>query len=312
MKKILPLLFCLFLGLSACGPKAPDAQQRIADYLRLDSMTLKIGYLPTLESLPLLAAQEMGWLDSLGTPVKLIPFEAAIDLDTALQNKRVQLITTDLCRAILMNQKDDSIKVVGKTQSAYYLITAQKQRLRKPKDLQERMVAIARNEQSDCMLDLLLEQQEMNVDFVNRPQINSLALRREMILNQEIDATFLPEPYASQCMVNGDRNIANSKEIGVSFSCLATHLQWMAQFKEALQGVTRCYDKAVAWLNENPVNLQDYYAIGKQVADTIQIDTYQPLSMPQQRDIEKAKQWLTGRKLMKQTTHQLTDDSLIP
>lgn len=313
MKKIIPLLICLCWGLVACGPKAPDAAQRTADSLRLDSMTLKIGYLPTLEALPLLTAQAEGWLDELETPVRLIPFEAAMDLDTALLNKRVQLITTDLCRAILMNQKDEGVKVVGRTQGTYHLITAQKQRLRKPKDLVERMIAIARNEQSDCMLDLLLEQQEMNIDFVNRPQINSLVLRREMILNEEIDATFLPEPYASECLVNGNRSISTSKEIGVSFTCLATHTQWLSEFKDALKGVASCYDRAAEWLKEHPADLQHIYHVTQQVADTITVDAYEPLSMPKQQDLEKAREWLSGRKLLdaKHAANQLTDDRLI-
>ena len=297
MKRIIPFLFLLMLGITfACHPKEVDAEQRIQDSLREDSLTLKIGYLPTLESLPLLVAEREGYFDSL--KIKLLPFNAALDLDTAILNNRVQVITSDICRVMLLNLKDNEIKIISKTQNPYFLITANRQRLRKFKDLENRLIAIARHEMTDYLLDKMLEKGGVNIDDVNRPQINSIPLRKQMINYEELDATLLPEPYATACILNGDRCLMSSSDLDAELSCLAINGHATTDFLDQMNAVAHAYNQAVVYLRENTPDLTSFFDIPKTVADTLSLPKYEKLTLPREKDLEDCKSWLIDRKLL--------------
>ena len=297
MKKIIPFIIVLLFTLTTgCHRQQVDAEQHRQDSLRLDSQMLKIGYLPTLESLPLLIAQQQHYLDS--SKIKLIRFEAGMDLDTALLNNRVQCITSDLCRTMLMNSKDSTIKSIGNTQNIYKLITAQKQRIRKPKDLAERMIAIARNEISDYLLDAMLKHEQLDPALVNRPQINALSLRRQMLLFEELDAALLPEPFATECLVNGDRCLMTNIDIDSFISCLTINKQASENYAEQVKMTVQAYNEAVDYLQNNKPDLLSFYELSKEVADTLEVPHYDKLSLPREKDIENVTQWLQERNLI--------------
>lgn len=297
MKQIIPFLVLIFIGtVFGCKPNQTDPELRIADSLREDSITLKIGYLPTLEFLPLLVAEQLGYFKD--SKIKLLPFDAGMDLDTAILNNRVQCSTSDLCRAILLNKTNPDIKIISKTQGTYKLITAKNQRIRKVKDLKERLIAIARNEISDCLLDNILEHEQVGTDIVNRPQINSLPLRRKMIFFEELDAAMLPEPFASECLLNGDHSIASNKNIDTELGCLLVNKQASSEFLEQMNVVAHAYNEAVKHLQKSKVDLTVYYDIKPEVADTLDFPEYEPLTLPREKDIATAIEWLKERNLI--------------
>lgn len=312
MKRIIPILIIAIVGLMiGCQPKEADPEQRIQDSLREDSFTLKIGYLPTLESLPLLIAEQEGYFDT--AKVKLLCYNAALDLDTAIQRNRVQLITSDICRTILLNAKDNDIKIIGKTQNPYQLITAKNQRIRKSKDLESRLIAIARHEITDYLLDKMLEHEQMDVDGVNRPQINSLPLRKQMMEYEELDATLLPEPFATACMLNGDRVLLSNNDVDAELSCLVINKQAISDFLDQMNIVAHAYNQAVGFLKENKPDLTAFYDIPKEVADTISLPEYQILSLPREKDVENCLKWLQGRNLVtkKHKTTELLEERFL-
>lgn len=304
MKRIVPFLILAAALILGCKPGETTPEQRLQDSLREDSLTLKIGYLPTLDALPLLVAEQEGYYDT--AKVRLLAYDAAMDLDTAILNNRVQLIASDLCRSILLNRKNPDIRVVGKSQNSYQLITAQKQRIRKIKDMEERIVAIARNEISDYLLDKMLEKDGLSPDIVNRPQINSLPLRKQMMNYEELDATLIPEPFAMALVLAGDRSIMSSDDLDEELGCFTVNKQAYTDFQEQMNIVAQAYNKAVNYLQENKPDLTLYYSIPKEVADTLTLPHYEVLSMPREKDVENCVKWLKGRNLI--TAKHKTDN----
>lgn len=311
MKRIIPFLILTAAVIIACGPKEVDAEQRLKDSLYQDSLTLKIGYLPTLDALPLLVAEHEGYFDT--ARVKLISYNAALDLDTAILNNRVQLSMSDLCRAILLKQKDKDIVVIGRTQNSYQLITAQKQRIRKFSDMNERTVGIARHEVSDYLLDKMLKSADMSPDVVSRPQINSLPLRKQMIDYEELDAVLLPEPYATALLLAGNRLLKSSEDMDEQLGCLVINQEAQTTFLEQMKVVAKGYNKAVDFLQKNKLDLTTYYDISKEVADTLVLPAYTELSLPREKDIENSIKWLQERKLLpkKYTSTGLTEERFL-
>lgn len=312
-KQISYFLLGVFTLCMACQTQPVDRAQQIADSLRNDSLTLKIGYLPTIDCLPLLVAQEDGLLDSLNVKIRLVRYEAGMDLDTAFQRNRINGMLTDLCRAIQYNQKDEEIKVISKTDGIYYLVTARKQRLRKVKDLKERMVAIARNEVSDFLLDKLLTSEKMGTDEVNRPQINAIPLRQDMITNEEIDAGIIPEPYATRALVSGDRLITDSKKLNSQLGCIVFPLKTIVDREKDLIHLTVAYNLAAERINQSGKKyaslLQKEFGVNVEVTDTLILPHFDAVNRPLQKDVDEAAEWLKQRKLItdKYKTNRIID-----
>ena len=98
MKKLVFFLLAVTL-LSGCGQSYEEAKrERHQTRVRLakeDSAALKIAVLPTLDCLPLYVAQELGLYDTTLVDVRLKPFTAQMDCDTALMGTTAEGAVTD-------------------------------------------------------------------------------------------------------------------------------------------------------------------------------------------------------------------------
>lgn len=296
---VLLLLFGCNASNEANKNKDSLSTDSIEEIEEVDDGYIKVGYLPTLDALPLLVAQNEGYFDSLNVKVKLIRYEAGLDQDTAFAKKRINGMVTDLCRAIILNSKNSSVKVISKTDGVWYLVTARKQRLRKVQDMEERMIAIAREEASDYLLDRILEKGQVDLDIVNRPQINNLPLRQHMISSEEIDAGIIPEPWATKAVVNGDRLIANNKELNLQPGCIVFNQRTIVEKEAEIKIIAKAYNLAIQQINEQPTKynklMQESYGIDELVTDTLTLPHYKKLEQPKQADIDDAIKWLKNK-----------------
>lgn len=302
MKTAVYLLYIFMLGclcLTGCNSTThKNAVIPTDDSTAFDSLALQIGYLPTLDALPLLVADADGLFDSLKADVQLVPFTSNMDIDTAFLNKRIHGALTDVCRAILLNSHNNEIRIVGKTDGVSYLITQQKLRLRKVNDLSERMIAIARNEASDWMLDVLLKESQMEPSDVNRPQINDIQLRQEMVEKEMIDAAILPEPQATVAMVNGDRQMWNSQDLPTG--CIIFPHKVLVNRETELRKIVQAYNIAINRINNAPKDkyamlMQKKFNIDKVITDTLVLPQYSKLTTPNNKVINDAIDWLKNR-----------------
>lgn len=303
MKKAVYFLCVFVLGcmaFSACRPSSSSTESAVTtDSVEFDSAAIRIGYLPTLDALPLLVAEQEGLFDSLKTDIQLVEYTSNMDIDTAFVNHRIHGALTDVCRAILHNSNDQEIKIAGKTDGVSYLISQQKLRLRKIADLPERMIAIARNEASDWKLDLMLKEAGMDLSEVNRPQVNNVQLRQEMVSKEMIDAAIVPEPYATAAIVNGDRIIETGSE-PLQTGCIIFPQKILVSRETELRFLAMAYNIAVERINNAPQGkyaplMQKAFGISEQVTDTLQLPEYTILSRPDEKLLEDATEWLKNR-----------------
>lgn len=303
MKRAIYLFISFFLAgcfLTACHSSAKtEPAQDVPDTVVFDSAAIRIGYLPTLDALPFLIAENEGLFDSLKVDIVLVPYTSNMDIDTAFVNQRIHGALTDVCRAILHNAKNQEIKIAGKTEGVSLLISQQKLRLRKVTDLPERMIAIARNEASDWQLDRILAASNMDPSEVNRPQINNVQLRQEMVEKEMIDAAIIPEPYATQAIVQGDRLVEVNEE-PIKTGCIMFAQKTLVSRETELRHLATAYNIAAERINAAPKGkydafLQKTYGISAEVTDTLELPHYDLLSRPDEKTIEEASNWLKNR-----------------
>ena len=209
MKKLLISLLALAFLAAACGPSYEEkkrltrAQQ--AQLRKEDSLALKVAVLPTLDCLPIYLAKEHRFFDTLKTDVRLRLFNAQMDCDTALANGRVEGSITDLIRGERLQTKGTPLRYVAATNTHWQFISNRTARVKEPKQLGDKMVAMTRFSATDLLTDRVADSVKLDKDRVYKVQINDLSVRLLMLQNNEMDALWLMEPQttAARLMKHG-------------------------------------------------------------------------------------------------------------
>ncbi len=193
------------MSLWACNDSRQKEQEEAA--AREDSIRathgLKVALLPTLDAFPLMAAQEAGVLDSLQLNIVLVPFAAEMDCDTALARGWVDVAMSDVVHAAWRQYRDSNLYVIGETFNEWKLVINRSQRVHKLGGLKEKILAINRNSTDEYLTYIVGDSLGFADDDMYRPQINDIALRASMLLNNQIDGAVLPEPFASYAEYEG-------------------------------------------------------------------------------------------------------------
>ena len=161
MKKAFLYLLVLAFLAAACGPSYEEkkrltrAQQ--AQLKKEDSLALKVAVLPTLDCLPIYLAKEHRFFDTLKTDVRLRLYTAQMDCDTALANGRVEGSITDLIRGERLQTKGTPLRYVAATNTHWQFISNRTARVKEPKQLGDKMVAMTRYSATDYLTDLALD-----------------------------------------------------------------------------------------------------------------------------------------------------------
>lgn len=190
----------------ACG-QSYETKQRMtrAERAKLktaDSLALKVGVMPTLDCMPLFVAKERRLFDTLGVDVRLRMRKAQMDIDTALIGGSVEGAVSDSVRVARMRSRGTALTEVGTTNTSWQLVGNRSARLKEVKQLGDKMVAMTRYSATDFLTDHV-QKGVKTTATVYRVQINDVPLRLQMLLNNEMDALWLPEPQATTAREHG-------------------------------------------------------------------------------------------------------------
>lgn len=272
--------------------------------VKADSTTLKVGLIPTFDCLPFYIAKEKGFYDSIKADVAFYTYGAAMDADTAFMGKNIDGICTDLCHAAALSSNGYNLNIIAGTYGRQVLVGSKSVRIRKMKDLKERMIAIARGDQSKLFLLAMLKKNRIGNDITYLPQINNIQIRYTMLCNGQIDAAILPEPYATLAEIQQNRILSDNDEFGLNLSCLI--MKGRAQ-KEKNVDVRRLiigYNMAVEAINKSRPKafssiLKKYYKISSTIADTLRLPKFHKASVPSVGELKRAITWMQSEGLVK-------------
>ena len=269
-----------------------------------DSTAIKLGVMPTIECLPFYYADSLGLFDSLGINVQLTTFAAAMDADTAFVNGYMNGIVSDLVKACVWNENEDSVHVAMCGDLRMWLVTAQSARLARAESMKEKIIGITRHSALDFFTDKILESVKFNSIDINKPQINNIRLRTQMVDQNQYDGAILPEPYASEAVARGARRLNSTEEMKLEgMMCVLFSDSVYKARKNEIDKIARVYDMAVEALNADTINnvldfLPQQHIM--QMPDTLY--TYSPLRksyQPSDSLMTLIKQWAKGRELIK-------------
>ena len=289
MKKLIPMVVALVL-LVACGQSYEETKritrEQRREAWRKDSAALKIAVMPTLDCLPLFVAQQYELFDTVNGGV--------------VQRGRVEGFVTDLVRAMRIDKQGVKMRYVAATNAYWQLVTNRNARIRQLKQLDDKMVAMTRFSATDLLTDCARDSVKLLPERVYKVQINDLNVRMQMLLNNEIDALWLPEPLATQARVMKHPVVLDSRDVKMQLGVMAFRDKEMQRKERAKQLAlfTQAYNQACDSINKYGVAhyrniLTSRIKMKSSVVDSIPQDIrYQHARAPRQQDMTLVEQWL--------------------
>jgi len=297
MKQTWILLLSLLL-LASCGEteeqKKTLTKQQRRELAVQDSLALKVAVMPTLDCLPLYVAQESRLFDTLGVDIRLRRYTAQMDCDTALARGRVEGGVSDLVRTERLRRRGIGLDYVSATDASWQLITNKASRLKKLPQMGDKMIAMTRFSATDFLTDMALKGVKTTAT-VYRIQINDVNIRLAMLLNNEIDAMWLPEPQATVARSAGHSVLTSSTDMGVKLGVLAFRTASMndARRRQQLKTFCQAYDMAVDSINTRGLQhyaqvLKKYYKLTDRNVASLPKLSFRHMAKPAEADIAKA------------------------
>ncbi len=247
MKKLIYLFIIPSLLLLSCN-SGKEGGGASPEQVAKDS-SLRIACLPVLDVLPYYVAKERGLFEQNGIKVTLVPFMAQMDIDTALVGSSVDGAFTDIVRMERLRRTDSlDIVYITSTESVWTLITNRTARLNRLEQFGDKMVAMTRFSATDWLTDKTFEGVKTSAD-VYKVQINDVELRLKMLLNNEMDAAWMQEPFSSIALKAGHKAVSDSGKYKFKLGVIA--LRNPAAGKLTAEKLAKVYSEACGIINES-------------------------------------------------------------
>ena len=209
-------------------------------------------------------------------------------------HRPVEGTVTDLVRAARLQKQGTQLFYPVSTNLYWQLITNRKARISELKQLSDKMIAMTRHSATDYLSTLVIDSVKTKYD-VYRVQINDLNIRLRMLLNNEMDAAWMPEPYATQARMAKHVALADSRDKNLQLGVIAfrSKLKREPRRKNQIDRFVKAYDIAVDSINKNGVHhyaalLTKYYGIDAQTVSNLPKLKYSHAMEPRQRDLKVA------------------------
>lgn len=296
MKKYF-LLFCtLVTFVAACTHKKETTGQG-------PLQELKLGAMSSMDYIPFVIAQKTGIYDSLGLKLDLVKFFSANDRDAAFQSGNIDGTVIDFTGAAIQQANGVDLAMIMKNDGIFYLIAAKGSGIDAPDGLKNKNIAVSRNTVIEFSTDKALEAAGISTQEVNKPEINKIPLRLEMLQSGQIDASIFPDPFATIALDNGHKSLITTKDLGISVTGTMFTGKALKEKSEEIKALIEGYNLAVAYLKSHPVKewasvLVEDAGVPYSLVDEIILPDYRPAALPTEKDITTTIQWLKSKKLI--------------
>lgn len=274
-----------------------NAQQTV------DSALLKIAVMPTLDCLPFYVAESEGLYRAHGVDVKLIRYNAQMDVDTAISRGSVSVCISDLVRCERMKSRGTAIEYLTSTDAYWQLVTTKKARVKRVSQLTDKLIGMSSFSATSMLSQLVLDSAKVSRDKAFLIQINDVCVRSVMMQTNQLDAMWATEPWATQARMSGCRVIDDSRNkklrLGV-VACQTKHNGKASKHlrQKQIEKAMKAYDEAIQIINRNGLHhystlITSYCKLKTNVVDSLpQRFTFSKSKAPDNTDIEKAKKWI--------------------
>ncbi|MDF2533320.1 MAG: NlpA lipoprotein [Clostridia bacterium] len=288
MKRTTTLLIALlmtatmiFAGCQAT-PAAPAAPAAPAD-----SMKLKIGIMPAVDSAPILLAEKKGYFKELGLEMDIQVYNNAANRESALQSGELDGAMTDLIAFVNNKQNGLDIKITTSTDGSFPFLL--KKDFVDQKNIKIGMMEIS---VSNFLSDQFLKDKyEMEKIF-----INEIPARLEMIKAGQLDMANLPEPIASMGELGGLEKVVYNNPDDFMPEAMVFTGKVLKEKQKELELFHQAYNKAVEDIKNNDDEARDVLIekmeLNPEIKDLMTLPQYHTVRVPDEAYMNKVIDWV--------------------
>jgi len=304
---IILILIAIAVAIACCGCITNTNQEEGGS---IAATKMKIGVMPDEATLPYYVAAQEGIFTNHELNVEIIPFQSAMERDSALIAGEIDGAENDPVGVALMRNAGYDLKIVSielqetPSKMRFAIIASPASDISSVADLNGKKIAISRNTIIEYITDTLVGDTAVELKKV---EVKKVPLRMQMLLSNEIDAATLPEPLASYALYKGARLVISDSMLNrtISQTVIVFRADFLNNNSEAVNEFLAAYGEAVNRINANPEKyralLVEKTHIPPEIASNYTIATYlQPQVYPE-TDFDTVIHWLRAKNLLHRT-----------
>jgi NitT/TauT family transport system substrate-binding protein len=266
--------------------------------------TITIGVMPDVESIPFIIADRNGYFEEEGVQVKIEHFKSAKDRDSALQSGLLDGAISDVLAVVFANEGGINLRIVSKNDGNILLMAGKDSGIDSIDNIKGKSVGLSNNTIMEYSVDKMLEAAGISADEINKIAIPPLPTRLEMLQGGKVDAAILPEPLAGLAVKNGATVLSTTDQLANKAGAIAFIAESLQESPEEIKAVFTAYNRAVDYLNNEPLSNYIDYVIEKQgfpaeLKESIALPRYTRAELPEEKIVTDVVKWLKEKELIK-------------
>lgn len=278
---------------------------------------LRLGAMSSMDYLPYVVAQKTGIYDSLGLELEIVKFFSANDRDAAFRAGQVDGTVIDFTGAAIQQAAGMPLALIVR-HDGYFKLMADPT-LTTMEDLLGKRLAVSRNTVIDYATDLMLRAAGIEADEVEKPEVQKIPLRMEMMLAGEVDASVFPDPFHTIATSRGFVALSSTRDLDISVVGTMMRRETLDEKTEAVKLLLQGYNLGVDYLLSHPLDdirsiLVEDAGVPEELVEQVVLPKYRHAILPQPRDLDETIRWLHEHDLIPEdyTGEELVDGSFLP
>jgi len=293
---------------SGCTPKTEPATPAE------EPAAIKIGTLPTEDSLPLWVAEKQGYFATQGiTSFEIVMFQSAQERDAAFASGAIDAYMGDMIAAANLEAggQPNTIGTImlgaDQSQGRFGVAVGPKSTVTTLTALANVPVGTSSATIQEYVLDGLMEEAGVPTSSVKVEEVKKVPVRFELLMSDKLQAAALPEPFLTLAEQGGAKLVASDTSATANLSQTVLVFSDSYLNKEggtaAAEGVLKAWDLAVNDINKAPESyrplLVEKARLPEALASTYVVNTYPTHVLPAKAEVDAILSWMKDKGYLK-------------
>ena len=304
MKRFSILTLSLLLALSSLLAACQQAPTPTAA-----PVTLKITFLPIIDSLPMYVAAQEGLYAKHGVNVEFVPVAAAPERDQLIAAGQADGMINETLSTFFFNRETTQLQIVRyslvPTAGAghFFILASKDSGITTPEGLKGVEIGVSQGTVIEYVTERLLQAAGLTLEEIKTVAVPKISDRMSLLASGGIKAGVMPDPLAGLAVQQGAVLIlddANYPQYG--FSVISFRKAVLDAHPEAVRGFLAAIEEATALVNANPEKyttlLSDNKLVPEPLLQTYQVPPFPLKGVPTKAEWQDALEWAKSKDLI--------------
>lgn len=268
--------------------------------------TIRFGAVNSIDVVPFVVAQQLGFFKKQGLDVKLDLFKSPKDRDAAFVSGGLDALVCDEIAMCIYRNAGIDVKITGKTTGDFMLIAGKNSGIKTVQGLKGKSVAISEKTSIEYTLDQILAKSNLAAADVTKQMVPQIPARLELLNSGKVDAALMPEPYATMALQSGGILLGSAGKLSVYPSVTAFTGEMLKNSAGSVKAFYSAYDAAVTYINRTPLKTFEDVLIQTagypaDMKNAIKMPKFEKNHLPSLKELNSVIKWAAQYKLINPT-----------